>query len=251
MPSRNGRRANDRWISIAASTAARGASNAAKNSSARASTSMTAELGDRGAQRCPHPFDERGELSSELPHQRGGALDVGHQHRHEPARQLVARTPPPLTGIDLAGDETDRHDAVALCSPQQPRARTVTRRVVFELDLAEPGQRVADVRRVVDREPPVALRIDVGERSIRERSPVGRREPRHAATVTVRRSPRPATAVHRTAQPLLRCATRKPPLPNWIVRLPIWIVPLRFVPVREVSVADDGSGWLRSASTTC
>ncbi len=243
MPSRNERRANDRWISIAASTAARGDSNTAKNSSARASTSRPPNSATV-VRSAPRSRSMSGANSS--PSFPTSAVEPSTSVISivtNPLGSSSRRTPRPLTGIDLAGDETDRHDAVALCSPQQACTSTVTRRVVLELDLAEPGQRVAHVRRVVDREPPVALRIDVGERSIRERSPVGRRQPRHATH-------RNGTGVD-DGQPLLRCATRKPPLPNSIVRLPIWIVPLRFVPVREVSVADEGSGSLRSASTTC
>ena len=41
-------------------------------------------------------------------------------------------------------------------------------RFVFELDLAESGERVSDVGLVVDREPASAARIDVRERAVRE-----------------------------------------------------------------------------------
>jgi hypothetical protein len=91
--------------------------------------------------------------------QRRRALDVAEQER-DPARRQ------PGLRLELRVDEADRHDAVPLGRAQQPAARAVAGRVVLEGDLVEPGEGVADVRRVVDREAPPALRVDVREGAV-------------------------------------------------------------------------------------
>lgn len=50
--------------------------------------------------------------------------------------------------------------------PEEPLAGTFPRGVVLEVDLIEPGQGVANVRDVVDRQPAAPLGIDVGERAV-------------------------------------------------------------------------------------
>jgi hypothetical protein len=67
---------------------------------------------------------------------------------------------------------------------QQPVPSPVTSGVVLELDLVEPSQRVADVGRVVDGEPPAAPGVDVRERPIREVSPFRRPESSHELRIT-------------------------------------------------------------------
>ena len=75
-------------------------------------------------------------------------------------RPAVASAP---LRLQLAGDEADRHDAVLLRRVQQPVARALPGGLVLEADLVEPGERVPHVRLVVDRQPPPAARVDVGE----------------------------------------------------------------------------------------
>ena len=83
--------------------------------------------------------------------------------------------------VELAGDEPEGHDPVLLGRVEQPLPRSLTGRVVLEVDLVEPGERVADVGGVVDRKPSPTPGVDVGERPIREVRPFRRFEPRHGA----------------------------------------------------------------------
>ena len=79
--------------------------------------------------------------------QSGRAFDVGHQHRDEagrkgdPTRPLDERA----LVLELAGDETDRHDLELLRRVEQPHARLLAGRLVFEGNLPEPNERVSDV----------------------------------------------------------------------------------------------------------
>src|SRR6266545_1917330 len=78
------------------------------------------------------------------------------------------RSPPPGqiargVGAQLAGDESDGEDAMALGRVEQPRTRAVARRLVLEDHLIEAGERVADVALVVDGEAPATLWIDIRE----------------------------------------------------------------------------------------
>ncbi len=127
---------------------------------------------------------ERGRLSRAV-HVRAGALGpVQHRQRRvsEDASQVLlelgGRADPaqldheatrggmlPLRA-QLAGDETDGHDAVLLGRVQQPFLGSLPGRVVLELDLFEPGERVPDVRLVVDRQHALAAGVDVRERAV-------------------------------------------------------------------------------------
>src|SRR5207245_10923822 len=59
-------------------------------------------------------------------------------------------------------------DAVLLRRVQQPRAGALPSGIVLESDLVEPGERIAHVGLVVDRKPPPAPGLDVGEGPVRE-----------------------------------------------------------------------------------
>ena len=85
--------------------------------------------------------------------------------------------------LQLAGDEADRHDAVLLRRVQEPGARALPGGLVLEADPAETGQRIPDVRLVVDRQAPPAARIDVGEGAGRQAGSFAGRESRHASTI--------------------------------------------------------------------
>ena len=71
-----------------------------------------------------------------------------------------------------------------LAAFEQPAARPVAGRLVLELDLAEPGERVADVSRIVDRQPAPTARIDVCERPIGKCRTFLRIEANHGWTVS-------------------------------------------------------------------
>src|SRR5207245_2587714 len=88
-----------------------------------------------------------------------------------------------LLVLQLAGDEPDRHNAVLLCRVQESPAGALPRRIVLEGDLIEPGERVPHVRCVVDRQPPLAVSVDVGEGAIWEAGPLGAVEPGHVPTI--------------------------------------------------------------------
>ncbi len=90
--------------------------------------------------------------------------------------------------MQLAGDEPDGDDLAAFRGVEQPEPCTVASGLIVEGDLAEAGQRVANVRRIVDRQPSPAMRIDIGERPIREIGPFLRIEASHTANVTQRGS---------------------------------------------------------------
>ena len=79
----------------------------------------------------------------------------------------MALRQPPLR-LELRADEPDRRYAVLLRGAQEPEPGAVARRLVVEDDLVEARERVAHVRRVVDRQPPLAGRVDVRERAVRE-----------------------------------------------------------------------------------
>src|SRR3954470_16387872 len=82
----------------------------------------------------------------------GGALDVGHEHGHEPGRQRGPTGPASALALrlQLTGNEADRHDLEPLRSLQQAGPSTVARRLVLELPLAEASQCVPHVPRVVE-----------------------------------------------------------------------------------------------------
>ena len=83
-------------------------------------------------------------------------------------------------GLQLAGDEPDRDDLELLGRVQQPHAGPLAGRLVFEGDLAEADQRIADVGGVVDRQPSPAMRVDVGERTVGKAGSFLRIEAGHA-----------------------------------------------------------------------
>ena len=84
-------------------------------------------------------------------------------------------------GLQLAGDEPDRNDAEALGRLQQTGAGLLPGRLVLEHDLVEAGQGVADVGGVVDRQPPAAACVDVGEGGGRQLGAIGGLEPGHVS----------------------------------------------------------------------
>jgi hypothetical protein len=86
--------------------------------------------------------------------QLGRAFEVGQQERDVAFGQLALR-------LQLRADETDGHDAVLHGRPQQAVACPVAGALVLEHHLAEPRERVPDMRRVVDRQTTSAARIDV------------------------------------------------------------------------------------------
>ena len=104
--------------------------------------------------------------------QLGRALDVGQHEGDLAAWQLLLRP-------ELDADEPERHDPELLGRLQEPHPRPVAVRVVLEADAAEPGERVANVRLVVDRQHPPALRIDVGKGAVREACAILRAERWH------------------------------------------------------------------------
>ena len=73
----------------------------------------------------------------------------------------------PALRAQLAGHETDGHDAVLLGRFEQPGSRPISRRFVLETRLVEARERVANVGFVIDRQPPAARRIDIGEGAVR------------------------------------------------------------------------------------
>ena len=84
----------------------------------------------------------------------------------------------PLDG-ELPADEPDGYDPVLLRRGQQSLARTLARGVILELDLIKAGEGGANVCLVVDRQPSLPLRINVGEGGVRELGASLRTEPRH------------------------------------------------------------------------
>ena len=143
-------------------------------------------------------------LVAEAVQQLGRALDVGQQERHVARRQL------PL-GLQLRADEADRHDPVLLGRVQQPAARPVARGLVLERHLVEARKRVAHVRSVVDRQAPLALRVDVANaRSGAARAPSPQR--RHAyRTRTTTRAGRGGGASERKSRTDAACSQKPQP----------------------------------------
>jgi hypothetical protein len=94
----------------------------------------------------------------------------------------VAFRQPPLW-FQLRADEADGHDPVLLSCPKEPVARPVPGAVVLERHLAEPRERIPDVRGVVDRQPTPAVRIDVGKRAVRKLRTFLRAERWHARMI--------------------------------------------------------------------
>ena len=155
-------------MAIAASTAARGASKTAKNSSARASTSWPPSSATAVRSTVHTSSISAAEALAELVHQPGRALHVGHQHRHEPGRQArpgwPGRAGADCSSLVMNPTGTMRKRLAACSSRVRARSRGG---VVLEGDLAEAGEGVADVGGVVDRQAARPLRVDVGEGAIR------------------------------------------------------------------------------------
>ena len=133
----------------------------------------------------PHLLDQLAVALLEVLDERRRAFDVGHQHRDETGWELDpfdggARASKLALGAQLAVDEPDGNDPVLLRRVQQPLAGPLAGLLVLEVDLVEAGERVADVRLVVDREAPAAGRIDQRERAVRQLRPLGGIESRHA-----------------------------------------------------------------------
>ena len=117
--------------------------------------------------------------------QRRGTFHVGHQHRDKAGRKLHSwPQPTKLTlRLQLTGDEPDRHDPVPLGCVQQSLAGARAGVFVFELDLAESSEGVPDVSLVMDRQPPPAPGVHVGERPVGEVRPLASAEPGHATKI--------------------------------------------------------------------
>jgi hypothetical protein len=86
--------------------------------------------------------------------------------------------------LELPGDEADGYDAVLLRRIQEAYASALAGGLVLEGDLGESGQGVPHVRLVVDRQPPPAARVHVGESAGGEAGPFARSQSRHASTIT-------------------------------------------------------------------
>jgi hypothetical protein len=82
-------------------------------------------------------------------------------------------------GLKLGIQEPDRHDAVPLRGPQETGPGPVLGGVVLERDLVEAGEGRANVRSVVDRQPPLSVRVDVREGAVRQLCPLPCAEPCH------------------------------------------------------------------------
>jgi hypothetical protein len=102
----------------------------------------------------------------------GRTLDVGHHERDLAARQGPFRS-------KLRPDEAERYDPVLPRRPEQSHPGSIAAGLVLEVDPIEPGERVPDVRLVVDRQAPSAVRVDVGERAVRQLRPRSSIECRH------------------------------------------------------------------------
>jgi hypothetical protein len=152
----------------------------------------TTGLDDRFPNEAPHIVQQAGVPVAEVPEERCGVLDVGQQERDEAGgegRHVDRLGVPPLRS-ELPIDEPDRHDPELLGGVQQPPAGPVSRRVVLEGHPLEPGQSVAHVSHVVDRQPAPAARVDVGERAVREPGPFASGKLRHGTEIS-RFRPRP------------------------------------------------------------
>ncbi len=118
----------------------------------------------RGAQEPPNVSEQTLVAIRELGEVPGRVLDVGQQEGDAPGRQPALRPQLPV-------DEAHRHEAIPLRCLEQARARPIPRPLVVECDATEACQRVADVRFVVDWQEPPAVRVDVGERAVRQTGP--------------------------------------------------------------------------------
>ena len=149
---------------------------------------VAARLAHRGADQAAHVAEQRRVPIAEAREQLGRTLDIGQQEGDLARGELALR-------LQLRADEADRHDPVLLGRPQQPAARPVAGVLVLEGDLAEPRERIAHVRRVVDRQTASPIRIDVGEGAVRKLRALFRGEGRHARMIA-RHGParRPSTS---------------------------------------------------------
>src|SRR6185503_3730081 len=95
--------------------------------------------------------------------QAGGPLDVGEQECHRAARQ-ARDVPSARRGLrllpfftQLPVEEPYRDDAVLLRGPKEPLPSALARDIVLERGLVESRERIAHMRRVVDRQAPTLL----------------------------------------------------------------------------------------------
>ena len=139
---------------------------------------VTAGLPHGGAHPAANGGDQRRVPIAKTHEQIGRALEIDQQERDVAARQLPLRS-------KLGADESDRHDPVLLRRPQEPVARPVPRGLVLEHHLAEPRERIPDVRRVVDRQATAAVRIDVREGAVGKLAARLGAEPCHLAMIAV------------------------------------------------------------------
>ena len=130
------------------------------------------------AQVAPELGEERRIGIPELVEQARRIDDVRHQEGDRPAWERARPGYP-----QLALHETNGDDPVPARRTQQPAPCPITGGLVLEEDLVEAGQRVSNVRLVMNREPPAATRVDVGERAVAQRPWLLRAELRHASMV--------------------------------------------------------------------
>lgn len=115
--------------------------------------------------------------------QGGGLLDVAHEKGQASGGQrggVEADRRLPTLGLQLAGDEPHRYDPIPLRRVQQTLAGPLACRLALEGDLIEAGERVPQMRLVVDGKPPPAARVDVGEGAVRKPCARAGVELRHA-----------------------------------------------------------------------
>ena len=83
----------------------------------------------------------------------------------------------------MAVDEPHRNDAVLLGCVQEPPASSLSGSVVLERDPVEAGERIPYMRFVIDRQPTLAVGVDVGERAVGELRPFAGFELGHLPTI--------------------------------------------------------------------
>src|SRR2546425_171926 len=164
MPPGHLRSRSVRWIASAACTAAEARGKAAKNSSARASTSTPSRGADGIPHQGPHVVEDADVAVSEHLQESRGGLDVGEQERDEAGREF--RRLRRRSRSHLPRHETDRDDAVLPRREEESLERLRSGVVVLELHLVEPGERCPHVALVVDGQTPAPLPIDIRKRTV-------------------------------------------------------------------------------------
>src|SRR4029453_7221339 len=97
------------------------------------------------------------------------------------AEGFVVGAPVVALGLQLVGDEPDRHDLDLLGGVEEPLARTVAGGGGPESNLVEPTSGVAAMAGARDRGPPATVGVDVGEGAVGKPRSFCRTELGHAA----------------------------------------------------------------------